>query len=352
VGFDLAQTLAPCVSCTLSILLLNWSSFLQLLLTAGVYILLLYKTVAPTAMRLQNPVVSTITTVFTAFSSFGIIAVSTWFIFERWVFIRHRGTKWLRDSLDDCWIAAAEVFSRRRLLLLNKFVQPRTSTEIIISPSDSWSSLTHAPSSTMRTSSYNRSGSLRTRSPSPMTPASPEAPHSAHNVPEEANGTTQACAMPPRRARFVQAMRSVIIAQQGPSGTSRASLFSPEVTRQEELLGLIRSSRVARLAPKLRDFAPTQEFDAHQALVRHLQFSPNGNFLATSRSGFYLDLSEPSLTELFRKLGQHLGHLPYRSKSWLDFEVYDAPDTICIGSIFSPSHARPLKFCEPSRMVI
>jgi hypothetical protein len=268
-------------------------------------------------MRLQNPVVSTITTVFTAFSSFGIIAVSTWFTFERWVFIRHRGTKWLRDSLDDCWIAAAEVFSRRRLLsamqhasetfarakaLLNKFVQPRTS-EIIISPSDSWSSLTHAPSSTMRTSSYNRSGSLRTRSPSPMTPASPEAPYLSQNVPEEANGTTQACAMPPRRARFVQAMRSVIIAQQGPSGTSRASLFSPEVTRQEELLGLIRSSRVARLAPKLRDFAPTQEFDAHQALVRHLQFSPNGNFLATSRFGFYLDFSEPSLTELFWKVG-------------------------------------------------
>ena len=64
----------------------------------------------------------------------------------------------------------------------------------------------------------------------------------------------------------------MIIAQQGPSGIPRAppNILSPESVRQEELRGLIRSSRVARLAPKLRDFAPSQEFAAHQALVRHL----------------------------------------------------------------------------------
>src|SRR5712691_9235155 len=103
-------------------------------------------------MRLQNHVVSTITTVFTAFSSFGLIAVSTWFIFERWVFIRHRGSKWLRDSLDDCWIVLAEVFSRHRLLsamhrvrgaltrakaFLFESARPRPTTEIT-PPSDSW----------------------------------------------------------------------------------------------------------------------------------------------------------------------------------------------------------------------
>ncbi len=211
-------------------------------------------------MRLQNHVVSTFTTVFTAFSSFGLIAVSMWFIFERWVYIRHRGSKWLRDSLDDCWIIIAEVFSRRRLLsavhhasdgltrakaFLFEFARPPPTTEIT-PPSDSWSSLTHAPSSTMRTSQYNPSGSFRTRSPSPMTaPPNPDA------------------LLP--------------------------SMFSPEGVRQEELRGLIRSSRVARLAPILREFEPTQEFAAHQALVRHLQFSPNGNFLATSRLVFCLN---------------------------------------------------------------
>jgi hypothetical protein len=263
-------------------------------------------------MLLQNHVVSTITTVFTAFSSFGLIAVSMWFTFERWVFIRHRGSKWLRDSLDDCWIVMAQVFSHHRLLsamhrvsgaltsakaFLSEFARPRPTTEIT-PPSDSWSSLTHAPSSTMRTSLYNPSqaGSLRTRSPSPMTaPPNPDALLPIHNLPEEVmtSGAAQTTAVPARRARFVQAIRSVIIAQQGPSptGMPRAppSIFSPEGVRQEELRGLIRSSRVARLAPILRDFEPTQEFAAHQALVRHLQFSPNGNFLATSRLVFRLD---------------------------------------------------------------
>jgi hypothetical protein len=93
--------------------------------------------------------------------------------------------------------------------------------------------------------------------------------------------------MPARRARFVQAIRIVIvvIARRGTSGVPRASpnIFSPEGVRQEELLGFMRSSRVARLAPKLRGLAPTQNFAAHQALVRHLQFSPNENSLVTSR---------------------------------------------------------------------
>jgi hypothetical protein len=256
-------------------------------------------------MLLQSSFVSTVTTVFTAFSSFGLIAVSTWFIFERWVFDRHRGSKWLRDSLDDSWVVITDVVSRRRLLSamrragdaltrakasLFQFGRPRPTTEIL-APSDSWSSLTHAPSSTMRTSQYNPSESLRTRSPSPTAPPNPEAPLPGHNYPEEpTSGALQATAMPARRARFVQAIRSVIIAQQGPLGIPRASqsIFSPEGMRQEELRGLIRSSRVARLVPQLRDFAPTQEFAAHQALVRHLQFSPNGNFLATSRLVFSL----------------------------------------------------------------
>ena len=274
-------------------------------------------------MRLQNYVVSTITTVFTAFSSFGLIAVSMWFIFERWVFIRHRGSKWLRDSLDDCWIATAGVFSRQRLLsamhrvsdaltrakaFLFESPRPRPTTEII-PPSDSWSSLTHAPSSTMRTTSQcNHSGSLRTRSPSPMTALpNPDALLPIHNLPEEVitSGAAQTTAIPARRARFVQAIRSVIMAQQGPAGIPRApqNIFSPEGMRQEELRGLIRSSRVARLVPILRDFEPTQEFAAHQALVRHLQFSPNGDFLATSRLVFRLYRLRALLNAPFSKVG-------------------------------------------------
>ncbi|KAH9060585.1 WD40 repeat-like protein [Lactarius vividus] len=248
----------------------------------------------------QNYAVSVITTVFTAFSSFGLVAVSMWFIFERWVYARHRGSKWLRDSLDECWVSIVDVVSRRRLLSaihrtrdalktakssLIKFFRPRPTTEILIAPSPSWSSLTNAPSSAARTIPGTLAEPQRTRSPSPMPHANTETQTSGQHLPEGVSDeAAPSVAMPARRTRFVQAIRSVIIAQQGPAGIPRAPLniLSPEGVRQEELRGLIRSSRVARLAPTLRNFAPTQEFAAHQALVRHLQFSPNGNFLATS----------------------------------------------------------------------
>ena len=42
-------------------------------------------------------------------------------------------------------------------------------------------------------------------------------------------------------------------------------------------------ARVASLIPTLKSLATTQNFQPHSALVRHLQFSPNGEFLATCR---------------------------------------------------------------------
>ena len=42
-------------------------------------------------------------------------------------------------------------------------------------------------------------------------------------------------------------------------------------------------SREATLIPKLQSLEVTQDLDEHQALVRHVQFSPDGKFLATSR---------------------------------------------------------------------
>jgi hypothetical protein len=44
-----------------------------------------------------------------------------------------------------------------------------------------------------------------------------------------------------------------------------------------------RGSKVTSLIPKLKSLEATQDLVAHSALVRHLQFSPNGKFLATSR---------------------------------------------------------------------
>lgn len=243
-----------------------------------------------------------------------------WFIFERWVFMRHRGSKWFRDSLDDCWVVIIDVVSRRRFLSavrgtrdairtakssLIKLFRPHPTAEIITAPSASWSSLTRA-SSAARTIPNYLAEPQRTRTPSPMPSADIETQTSGQHLPEEvSNDVSPAVTRPARRARFVQAIRSVIIAQQGSSGIPRAlpNILSPEGVRHEELRGLIRSSRVAGLAPKLKDFCPTQEFAAHQALVRHLQFSPNGNFLATSRLAPRFDCLGVITNEYIPKLG-------------------------------------------------
>ena len=108
---------------------------------------------------------------------------------------------------------------------------------------------------------------------------------------------------PVRRGRFASAVRSVVMLQTaaiaaGPAGP--ASPFTPRrratsVTLTNDVAETssknpasnnmipLRGSRVAILIPKLKSLETTQDLAAHQALVRHLQFSPDGKFLATSR---------------------------------------------------------------------
>ncbi|KAH8828264.1 quinon protein alcohol dehydrogenase-like superfamily [Flagelloscypha sp. PMI_526] len=49
----------------------------------------------------QHKVTSALTTVLTAITSFGLLAVSIWFASERAIFLRHEGKKWLSDALQD-----------------------------------------------------------------------------------------------------------------------------------------------------------------------------------------------------------------------------------------------------------
>lgn len=104
---------------------------------------------------------------------------------------------------------------------------------------------------------------------------------------EKSSGMTGTpTASPPSRGRFAQAVRNVIRMQQATQFTRSLSpaLLMPDGTRRQDTLPMpMQASRVAGLVPKLRGLMPTQVLEAHQALVRHLQFSPNGKFLATSR---------------------------------------------------------------------
>jgi hypothetical protein len=270
----------------------------------------------------QNPIVSLITTVFTAFSSFGLAAVSAWFASERWIFSRYNGKKWLQDSLDDWWDAVMSIppfhWSLDCLHVLGLWILsiPRLIRAAAIRVSSAVTPVFHhRPVGTLHSSSSENSfhnapssgavaaipqGSRRdseiTFSAPPVSlssePKSTQDSSISSTLPSEKSwGVTGTSTVPSSsRGRFVQAVRNVIKMQQATSQLTRSlspTLLIPDGMRRQVAQSLpMQSSRVAGLVPKLRGLVPTQVLEAHQALVRHLQFSPNGKFLATSRFVF------------------------------------------------------------------
>lgn len=98
------------------------------------------------------------------------------------------------------------------------------------------------------------------------------------------------------RKRFVNAIRSVIMLQSTtrPMSPRRNSSFDTPMPPGSAAVAMspgrfpdpgmsLRGGRVTSAIDKLKALDTSQEMAAHQALVRHLQFSPNGRYLATSR---------------------------------------------------------------------
>lgn len=101
----------------------------------------------------------------------------------------------------------------------------------------------------------------------------------------------------PARGRFASLVRSAVVMLRARDGLSQgrlraptrrrtmsATALAPDGTRVADQgpLGGLKASRLAKLAPRLKSLETTQDLAAHQALVKHLQFSPDGKFLATS----------------------------------------------------------------------
>ncbi|KAG1876395.1 quinon protein alcohol dehydrogenase-like superfamily [Suillus subluteus] len=261
----------------------------------------------------QGKVTSTITTVFTAFTSFGLAAVSAWFASERWTFVHHRGSKWLSDVLKD---------ALRRFMAL-----PLIS---IISKSLGWGlqyvqkgvevaghKFRRVPSmGTITTAGIEQGDNLTngeyahaiSRSPEPISLLSPirqstdshshfSADGSSHPNLESPTTTFSGTSNSPitPRDRLTSAIRSVMMLQSATSSpsnpfssptrkrtTSSAFTDVSRVMSETSVTTTYRGSKVASLISKLKSLEATQDLVAHSALVRHLQFSPNGKFLATS----------------------------------------------------------------------
>ena len=273
------------------------------------------------------------TTVFTAFSSLGLLAVSAWFTFERVTYSRHKGKRWLADILADL---AADIRKSTGIQWAGQIL-PRHADRIRRWSGDQANLVRQHSSSFARASSRAMStistrneehanGEERTlplssalsepaivctphrlseatsvRIDSPTSMIAPSHPSPILGPLEPTGGTETPPATTQRlsgKGRFASAVRSVIMLQNTSSSSPPLSLArnmsglsalgthdkarGTERRRDStEPITTTKLSRIIMLSHSLKNMDIIEILPAHQALVRHLQFSPNGRWLAT-----------------------------------------------------------------------
>lgn len=184
-----------------------------------------YSRAQHTLTNYQGHATCIIVSILTAFTSFGFVVVFIWMALERWVSIHHDGQKWLADVLQE---ANSRILGRA-VAAMNK-----SNTDSIL------------PIAVGRKSSDGCTKMPDLRSPS----------------------------ISPVRLRFIGLVRKWIVRN-----------ISPE--RRRELMDQYQEHKTGLsphlLKSTLRTLTATDISYHHGALVRHLQFSPDGRFLATSR---------------------------------------------------------------------
>ncbi|RPD69485.1 WD40 repeat-like protein [Lentinus tigrinus ALCF2SS1-7] len=272
----------------------------------------------------QHSVTCTLTTVFSACSIVGLTAVSAWFASERWAFSRHHGTKWLADVLSEtkvrvkstrsakwliyeprAWAWSATRWIRAQFRLFHEAISELSSRTLSHLNTfseeklpDPERAITPVPASM---SPEPMSPTIPRRTGSDAGPLLPIAEHGSPTVTSfdggDGDGTASIMSQStsplqePGKGRFANAVRAVMKMRAastvfpisgGRNPRRQRTMSSDGQGRETEPVGLLKNSRVGTLMPKLKSLHPTQSFEAHSALVRHLQFSPNGKFLATS----------------------------------------------------------------------
>ncbi|KAJ7634736.1 hypothetical protein FB45DRAFT_989512 [Roridomyces roridus] len=280
-----------------------------------------------------------ITTIFTVLTSFGLAAVSTWFAMERMIFLRHRGRKWLSDSLADVTDQFLAIPGVEKILRVFRGIKKRfkvakralvrvssktVSLLSVNSSSDSEKDDLEAnilpisnghsrnPSAMASVSQLPTASDLGTPSTSTApTPVTGRSPMLAQTGPEPISpgspGVTRGKQLW-RNALQTVKMRSVAAApfgrmphRQRTTSSTLGNMADRKRTMAEEPVkaAVLARSRLATLRPKLNMLMATEGLEAHQALVRHLQFSPDGKFLATSswdRTSIIWRVEKPSLS--------------------------------------------------------
>ncbi|KAF9457745.1 hypothetical protein BDZ94DRAFT_1326045 [Collybia nuda] len=283
----------------------------------------------------QAHITSILTSVFTAFTSFGLAAVSTWFASERWIFLRHRGTKWLSDVLNEWnemilqWRVVQALLAGLRVTgrpfqkahktlqrLASKTVSKVYAHSNASTTCDDLEAALPTHTHNAHAHPFEPPANLRRTSDLEKVVREPPKTVSLPSSPTEKEQVQSPTTSSPGRQLWKNAVRSVKMRSVVASPLGMNVIGSPREPRRqrttsstlapidrkratlEEPVRLLRS-RVADLIPKVKDLETTQDIDAHQALVKHLQFSPDGKFLATSswdRTSVIFRVEDPVVT--------------------------------------------------------
>jgi hypothetical protein len=248
--------------------------------------------------------------VFTAFTCFGLAAVSAWFASERWTFSRHRGKKWLSDVLIEfldaffglpgmglikkCyhWLRR-HVRAARASIKRTSSGLPMHNGDVELNDDIEGGSL---PSLANPSEPHRMSDAISRTASEPSSPISQVSSleTAMPNTPVTLTKGKQLWKNAFKSVKMHSAMSSLM--KLGPPSparqrtTSSAAAGERKKTNGEEPVKAVLRSRVAALVPKLKILDTTQDLAAHQALVRHLQFSPDGKYLATSRSVIWMSV--------------------------------------------------------------
>ncbi|PVG01424.1 WD40 repeat-like protein [Serendipita vermifera] len=262
----------------------------------------------------QSQLVSVTVLLLTCFSTFGLLAVSAWFMGERWTYKQHNGMKWLSDVLHGYWdsfvkpirtsfllciprqaIARCQAFGRRLTSRLNRNRESGDgltgldSGDTPLSPTEyrhgkSASELERGDmidSPMAQPSHFSEAGVSHSVPKLSISAASIAVPHSdsQHTLNEQAPATN--AAPEPPKLTGVGRLRQLAwkVAEketlQVPK-TQTNSRGSAVLYTMHTIVG-----RLTTLRPALKRLEVTHTILRSSGLVRHLQFSPNGKQLAT-----------------------------------------------------------------------
>lgn len=243
---------------------------------------------------------------------------STWFVLEWWAFKRYQGKKWLLEIFEDAH-ARGRGCVNALLAGVARTAHPRSPDTLAHTTSHMPSGCESPPTQPMDIAgpilpvAYSPklgAGSYFPELPATKSPVEdpglvplprPEAakePITLSSPATNDNILSHADHVPLKftetaKTRFANIVRGVLLSRRDEAQRPRAhNLFSSTSARYNNtstessmatiVAAQLKDLRLTILTPKLRTLQPTQELMAHESPVRHMQFSPDGRFLATT----------------------------------------------------------------------